>query len=377
MKSSPKEEDRLGTLNFAESIDLNSENRVLRATVTYLREEINKFKKRPLVVCDIKKMVDEKAMIRLPNGNYFLVEVAGHLKKDLKPGDSVIVEQRSFTVIDKLNEKDKTFSVEDFVIVEKPKVSWEDIGGLKEQTKEIHEVLELPLKQPELFKEIGIKPPKGILLFGPSGTGKTLLAKAVAASTNATFIEVIASELNQKFIGDGARLVKEIFQLAREKSPSIIFIDELDAIASQRIDIGTSGEREVQRTFMQLLAEIDGFKDLENVKIVGATNRVDILDEAVLRPGRFDRLIEVGLPLLDERKEIFRVHTKEMNKNKIDFDLLAEKTEGLSGAEIYAICTEAGYFAIRDKRNKVNQSDFLLAIDKIKSVEENEVNMFG
>ncbi|MDD5331229.1 MAG: AAA family ATPase [Candidatus Nanoarchaeia archaeon] len=367
----------LGELNFGESIDAESENKVLRATVSYLREEINKFKSRPLVVCDLKKMINERAMIRLPNGNYFLVEVANHLKKDLLPGDMVLVEQRSFTVIDKLNEKGKSFNVEDFVIIEKPNNSWEQIGGLKDQIRELREVVELPLKDPGLFKEIGIKPPKGILLYGPSGTGKTLLAKAVAASTNATFIEFVASELNQKFIGDGAKLVGEIFQLAKEKAPSIVFIDELDAIASQRIDIGTSGEREVQRTFMQLLAEIDGFNNLENVKIIAATNRADILDEAVLRPGRFDRLIEVGLPNQDERKEIFKIHSLEMNKDKIDLNLLAEKTDGLSGAEIYAICTEAGYFAIRDKRRKVNQGDFILALDKIKGVEEEDSGMFG
>ncbi|MDD5177660.1 MAG: AAA family ATPase [Candidatus Nanoarchaeia archaeon] len=377
MKSASKDEDKLGELNLGEGFDTESENRVLRATVSYLREEVNKFKRRPLVVCDIKKMIDDKAIIRLPNGNFFLVDVIGTLKGKLSSGDSVVVEQRSLTVIDKLNEKDKNFGVEDFVIIEKPKIKWDEIGGLKDQIRDLHEVIELPLKNPELFREVGIIPPKGVLLYGPSGTGKTLLAKAIAASTNATFIEFVASELNQKFIGDGAKLVKEIFQLAREKAPSIIFIDELDAIAAQRIDIGTSGEREVQRTFMQLLAEIDGFNNLENVKILGATNRVDILDEAVLRPGRFDRLIEVDMPNLEERREIFKVHTKNMNKEKIDFDLLAEKAGELSGAEIHAICTEAGYFAIRDNRKKVSQADFILAIEKIRNFEEEDLKMFG
>ena len=161
--------------------------------------------------------------------------------------------------------------------------------GLAEQAREIYEVIELPLKKPELFKKIGIHPPKGILLYGPSGTGKTILAKAVAASTNSTFIEIVGGELVQKFIGEGSKLVKDIFKLARERGPSIIFIDELDSIAAERLDIGTSGEREVQRTFMQLLSEIDGFDHLGNVKIIGATNRIDILDNAILRPGRLDR----------------------------------------------------------------------------------------
>jgi len=175
----------------------------------------------------------------------------------------------------------------------------EDIGGLNEQINEIKEVIELPLKNPELFKKVGISPPKGVLLYGPPGTGKTLLAKAVASSTNSTFIEVVGSELVQKFIGEGAKLVKEIFQLAKRKAPAIIFIDEIDALAARRIEIGTSGEREVQRTFMQFLAEIDGFKNLGNIKIIGCTNRKDILDPAILRSGRLDRHIMVGAPNID------------------------------------------------------------------------------
>src|SRR4030042_752071 len=188
--------------------------------------------------------------------------------------------------------------------MEKPTTAWGDIGGLDNEAEEIREVIELPLKKPELFRKIGIQPPKGILLHGPPGTGKTLLAKAVASSTQSSFIQIVGSELVQKFIGEGAKLVKEIFELAREKAPSIVFIDELDAIAAKRIDIGTSGEREVQRTFMQLLAELDGFKPLGNVKIIGCTNRKDILDPAVTRPGRLDRLIYIPLPNKDGIIEI-------------------------------------------------------------------------
>ena len=242
---------------------------------------------------------------------------------------------------------------------------------MDKQIEEIKEVVELPLIKPELFKKVGIQPPKGILLHGPPGTGKTILAKAVAASTHSTFIELVGSELVQKFIGEGAKLVKEVFQLAREKAPSIVFIDELDAIAATRVDIGTSGEREVQRTFMQFLAELDGFKPLGNVKIIGCTNRKDILDPAVIRPGRLDRLIEVPNPNEEGVKEIFKIHTKKMTLTKgLKIDKVVHKMRGFSGAEIKAACTEAGYFAIRDNKVNVSEKDFVKAVEKIKPEEE-------
>lgn len=228
-----------------------------------------------------------------------------------------------------------------------------------------------------MFKKIGITPPKGVLLHGPPGSGKTLLAKAVATSTDATFIEVVASELNQKYIGEGAKMIKEIFQLAKEKKPCIIFIDEIDALGAERSDF-SSGDREVNRTFIQFLAELDGFKDLDNVKIIGATNRFGVMDSALLRPGRFDRLISVCLPSKTDRKEILKIHTKKMNLSKINFGKIIEKTKGFSGAEISSVCTEAGYFALRDKRVKVTEKDFLKAVKKIETEESREhVDMFG
>ena len=250
------------------------------------------------------------------------------------------------------------------------------------QIQEIKEVVELPLKNPELFRKIGITPPKGVLLYGEPGTGKTLLAKGVAASTNSTFIEVVGSELVQKFIGEGAKLVKEIFEFARKKAPSIVFIDELDALAAKRMEVGTSGEREVNRTFMQLLAELDGFKPLGNVKIIGATNRKDILDSAIIRPGRLDRLIHVPVPNKEARADIFRIHTKSMNYDKsINTENMVDRMENFSGAEIKAVCTEAGYFAIRTNRTYVTKDDFLKAIEKVKQVEkiegEDYMGMFG
>ena len=365
--------------SFATNVNgLEEENRFLRESVDNLEREIEKFRKAPLIACEIRDILENKALVRLPNGNEFFVEIAANCE-NLVPGDSVLAEQKNLTVLRKVPSS-KKFDVEKFVILEKPDIKWNDIGGLNDQVQEIKEVIELPIKKPELFIQIGIHPPKGILLYGPPGTGKTLLAKAVAASTNSTFIQVVGSELVQKFIGEGAKLVKEIFQLARERAPSIVFIDELDAIAAMRIDVGTSGEREVQRTFMQLLAEIDGFRPLDNVKIIGCTNRRDILDSAVLRPGRLDRRIYVPLPDEEGRKEIFRIHTKDLNMNKLNPAELITATEGMSGAEIRAIVTEAGYFAIRDSRIKVTQDDFFAALDKVKTGEPEDteyVAMFG
>lgn len=358
------------------------ENRILKDTVEQLRAELEKFKKIPLMICTVKSIIENKGVIiQVPNGNEFLVESSRECEK-LKPGDSVLVEQKNLTIVESI-EKSKRFTVGSFVIVEKPSTRWEDIGGMQKQIEEIKEVVELPLKQPELFREIGISPPKGILLHGPPGTGKTLLAKAVAASTDSTFIEIVASELVQKFIGEGAKLVKEVFELAREKAPSVVFIDEIDALAAKRIDVGTSGEREVQRTFMQFLAELDGFKPLSNVKIIATTNRKDILDPAILRPGRLDRLIFCPHPDEEGRKEIFKIHTKSMKLDKsIGVADIVKKMEEFSGAEIKSAATEAGYFAIRENRTNISKQDFHKAIEKIKASEEYADNkehsyMFG
>ncbi len=331
------------------------------------------------MVSEVCEIYPKNAIIKVPNGNNFFVEISNGCEP-LKVGDTVLVEQKNLTIIRKVNSS-KAFNVEKFVIIESPKVKWEEIGGLQEQIEEIKEVIELPIKKPKLFEKVGIQPPKGILLHGEPGTGKTLLAKAVATSTNSTFIEIVGSELVQKFIGEGAKLVKEIFQLAREKAPSIIFIDEIDALAARRVDMGTSGEREVQRTFMQLLAEIDGFKHLGKVKVIGCTNRIDILDPAILRPGRLDRLIKVPLPNIEGRKAILDIHTKSMAVQAVDMQMVIQETTDFSGAEIKSVCTEAGYFAIRDNRCVITHNDFLKAVEKIKISRDQEsrdyVAMFG
>jgi len=378
-----KEKNILDSVIYSYSTESNQtseENRILKDTVNKMREELEKFKAPPLMVCEVRNVFDKEAVVRLPNGNQFYVSVSNECGK-VRPGDVVLADQKNLVVIRKIPSTRK-FDVENFVIVEKPKVSWGSIGGLSAQANEIKEVVELPLKKPELFKKVGITPPKGILLYGAPGTGKTLLAKAVAASTNSTFIQIVASELVQKFIGEGAKMVKEIFELARKRAPSIVFIDELDALAAKRIEMGTSGEREVNRTFMQLLAEIDGFNPLDNVKIIGATNRKDILDSAVTRPGRLDRLIHVPLPKKDGRLEILKIHSQNMSlEPDVDLINLSMIMEDMSGAEIKAVCTEAGYFAIRSDRIKVTREDMLKAVDKVKHEEQEEgqdyMNMFG
>jgi len=378
-----KEKNILDSVIYSYTSDAgqtNEENRILKETVNKLKEEIDRLKAPPLMVSEVRNVFGKGAVIRLPNGNQFYVNISGDCGK-INPGDVVLADQKNLTIIRKI-QTTKTFDIDNFVIVEKPKVSWEEVGGLSLQANEIKEVVELPLKRPDLFKKVGITPPKGILLYGSPGTGKTLLAKAVASSTNSTFIQIVSSELVQKFIGEGAKMVKEIFEMARKKAPAIIFIDELDALAAKRIEMGTSGEREVNRTFMQLLAEIDGFKPLDNVKIIGATNRKDILDPAIVRPGRLDRLIHIPLPNKESRLEILKIHCKDMGLGgDVDLSNISSLMEDLSGAEIKAVCTEAGYFAIRDDRTKVMRKDFLNGIDKVRQEEkiegEDYMRMFG
>jgi proteasome regulatory subunit len=250
--------------------------------------------------------------------------------------------------------------------VDSPQETYVDIGGLDPQINEIREAVELPLKRPELFQKIGITPPKGVLLHGPPGTGKTLLAKAVAHETNAHFMRIVGSELVQKYIGEGARLVRELFDLAKKKAPTIIFIDEIDAVGASRTEANTSGDREVQRTLMQLLAGMDGFEDRGDVKIIGATNRIDILDRALLRPGRFDRIIEIPLPTEEGRLSILKVHCRTLTiDDKVDLAAIARMTEGKNGADLKAICMEAGMFAIRKERPAITQENFIAAIAKV------------
>jgi len=356
---------------------LELEKEKLSTQIRYYKNEIEKLLSPPLIEAIVLEVLDDgRVVVRSSTGPNLVVQVLATIDKNkLRPGVHVALNQRGSAIVEILPEREDPY-VKSMEVIERPNVTFNDIGGLKEQIRELKEVIELPLKHPELFKEIGIEPPKGILLYGPPGCGKTLLAKAVARESGATFISIVGSELVQKFIGEGARIVREVFKLARKRAPSIIFIDEIDAIAARRLDIGTSGEREVQRTLMQLLAELDGFKPLDRVKVIAATNRIDILDPAILRPGRFDRLIEVPLPDYKGRLEIFKVHTRKMKlADDVDLGKLASLTKGASGAEIKIICTEAGYNALRNNRKIVTMEDFLYAIEKI--MEKKEIRRYG
>ncbi|MGC8663576.1 MAG: proteasome-activating nucleotidase [Thermoplasmata archaeon] len=345
---------------------LESELRRMQYENDQLKKELNRLRATPLLLGYIEDVLnDKKIVVRSSTGPSFVVNVSDQIPTGkLKAGARVALNKTTLAIIGVLPESYDP-SIVAAEIVSKPEITYEDIGGLDYQIREVKETVELPLLNPELFKKVGIEPPKGILLVGPPGTGKTLLAKAVAHNTNATFIRTVGSELVRKYIGEGARLVRELFDLSREKSPSILFIDEIDAIGSRRLDMSTSGDREVQRTLMQLLAEMDGFDPLGNIKIIAATNRPDILDEALIRPGRFDRIIEIPMPNQEAREKIFKIHTKKMNLRDVDFKYLAETTQSMSGADIKAICTEAGMNAIRENRDYVIPKDFAKAIEKV------------
>ena len=341
----------------------------LRKELNYYKSEMEKLLSPPLIeaiVLDI--LEDGRVVVKSTSGPNLVVNVSGTVDfSSIKVGRYVALNQRGSAVVEVLRDRDDPL-VRSMEVVERPNVRYQDIGGLDQQIQEVREVVELPLKKPELFKELGITPPKGILLYGPPGTGKTMLAKAVATESNASFIHVVASEFAQKFVGEGARVVRDVFELARKKAPSIVFIDEIDAIGAKRVDLGTIGEREVQRTLMQLLAEIDGFQPLDNVKIIAATNRIDILDPALLRPGRFDRLIEIPLPNIEGRKQILRIYLQKMKvDNSVNVDELAMMTEGFSGADLRNLCTEAGYIAIRNDSNVISMTHFKSAIERLRS----------
>ena len=347
---------------------LEAEVRGLKKRANTLNEEVKSMKKPPLIIGTLQDILDsDRAIVRSSNGTVFQVSLNQRIEPSkLKPGTRVALNQDTLAIIEVLHDAWDPM-VSGAEMVEKPDVTYSEVAGLDEQIEAVREAIELPLTSPELFLKVGIEAPKGILLVGPPGCGKTLIAKAVANHTDATFIRMVGSELAQKYIGEGGRMVRELFSLAKEKSPAIIFLDEIDAIGAKRLDGSTSGDREVQRTLMQLLAELDGFDSLENVKIIAATNRPDILDDALLRPGRFDRIIEIPMPDETARSAIISLHVKNMNTKRINIQRVVELTEGYSGAELKATCVEAGMNAIRDKRDTVTQNDILNAVKRINS----------
>ena len=367
------------TLSYSQALDiriksLKKEARSIQRQLTDYKKlltehkaEINKIKRFPLVLGTVQEVIDEdNIIVKSTTGPTILVGCSGEITTNqLVPGAAVGLNQRHFSIIHIFENINEPY-IKNMFVDEKPQETYDDIGGLSDALRETTEIIELSLKQPELFSDIGITPPKGVLLYGPPGSGKTLIAKAIANKTHANFISMIGSELVQKYIGEGARMVKELFNYAKANTPAIIFIDEIDSIGTQRMDAGTSGDREVQRTFMQLLSEIDGFTTLDQVKIIGATNRPELLDTALIRPGRFDRHVHVPMPNEQARAEIFTIHLRKIaTKKDINIDHLVSLTPNFTGADIKAVCTEAGLTTIRSKRVRVRQDDFLLAIKKI------------
>ncbi|PHP45940.1 peptidase [Methanosarcinales archaeon ex4572_44] len=355
-------------------MDITLENNSYLQTIQKFQEQLGHLRRPPLVIGSVMEIRDDFVLLRQHGNNQ---EVLTYKPDDVEVEIGSRVAVNNNLSIVKVLSKSIDPRARVMELIETPEMDYSMIGGLDEEIREVVETVEVPLKEPELFDKIGIDPPSGVLLHGPPGTGKTLIAKAVAHGTKATFLRLSGTELVQKYIGEGARLVREVFQLARDHAPCIVFIDELDAIASMRSYDGSTGSAEVNRTMVQLLAELDGFESRGNVKIMAATNRIDLLDPAILRPGRFDRVIEIPLPDEKGREEIFKIHTRRMTCEGVDFKKLAKMTEGLSGADIKVIVTESGMFALRDREIKVVMDYFEKAYKKlIESDAEEQHRMF-
>mmetsp|Transcript_7047 Transcript_7047/g.20743 ORF Transcript_7047/g.20743 Transcript_7047/m.20743 type:complete len:398 (-) Transcript_7047:2874-4067(-) len=348
---------------------LKARRNELNAKVRMLREELHHLQEPGSFVGEVvKQMGQNKVLVKInPEGKYVVdLDEKEVSIKELVPNTRVALRNDSYTLHKILPTKvDPLVSL---MKVEKvPDSTYDMIGGLEKQVMEIKEVIELPIKHPELFESLGVAQPKGVLLYGPPGTGKTLLARAVAHHTDCTFIRVSGAELVQKYIGEGSRMVRELFVMAREAAPSIIFMDEIDSIGSARGGGGGGGgDSEVQRTMLELLNQLDGFEPAQNIKVIMATNRIDILDPALLRPGRIDRKIEFPNPNVENRIAIMKIHSRKMNLlRNIDLKVIAEKMTNASGAECKAVCTEAGMFALRERRVHVTQEDFEMAVSKV------------
>lgn len=331
------------------------------------RNMVDALRGTPMGVGTLEEIIDDDhAIVSTAMGPEFYVNIMSFVDKDeLEPGCSVFLHNKDYSVVGILAE-DSDPMVNVMKLEKAPQETYADIGGLEQQIQEIKESVELPLTHPELYEEMGIKPPKGVILYGPPGTGKTLLAKAVANQTSATFLRVVGSELIQKYLGEGPKLVRELFRVAQEHSPSIVFIDEIDAIGTKRYDANSGGEREIQRTMLELLNQLDGFDSQTEVKVIMATNRIDTLDPALIRPGRIDRKIEFPLPDIKTKRRIFGIHTSRMAlSGEVDIEELIPTKNDLSGADIKAICTEAGLMALRERRMRVSMDDFKKAKEKV------------
>ena len=323
------------------------------------RKRLDEVRGSPMLVGTLEEIMDEDHAIVSRSMQDFYVWICSFVdRKSLTVGCSVLLHEKALAIVGLLDD-DANPLVDVMKVENAPLESFADIGGLEEQIVEIKEAVELPLTHPENFDEMGVKPPKGVILFGPPGTGKTLLARAVAHSTSATFLRIVGSELIQKYLGDGPKLVRELFKTAHELAPSIVFIDEIGAVGTKRYDSSSSGEREVQRTMLELLNQLDGFDDRGDIKVIMATNRIESLDPALIRPGRIDRKIELPLPDIKAKLKIFQIHTANMHlADDVNLMEFAMTKDDISGADIKAICSEAGLIALRDGRLMECQADF-------------------
>ena len=332
----------------------------LKREMIRAKEEVKRIQSVPLVIGQFNEVIDnEYGVVTSTAGTTYCVRILSTLDKDdLKPNSSVSLHRYSHAVVDVLPpEADSTIQM--MQMTEKPDVTYKDIGGMDIQKQEVREAVELPLTHFDLYKQIGIDPPRGVLMYGPPGTGKTMLAKAVANATTAAFIRVVGSEFVQKYLGEGPRMVRDVFRLARENSPAIIFIDEIDAIGTKRFDSQTGADREVQRILLELLNQMDGFDQSTNVKVIMATNRHDTLDPALMRPGRLDRKIEFPLPDRRQKRLVFQACTAKMSlADEVDLEDFVSRPEKISAAEISAICQEAGLQAVRKNRYVILTKDF-------------------
>ncbi len=329
--------------------------------------KIDEMRGAPMSVGSLEEIIDDThGIVSSSVGPEYYVNIMSFVdKSQLEPGCAVLLHHKNSAVVGTLaDDVDPMVSV--MKVDKAPLESYADVGGLEDQIQEIKEAVELPLTHPELYEDIGIKPPKGVILYGAPGTGKTLLAKAVANSTSATFLRIVGSELIQKYLGDGPKLVRELFRVADEMSPSIVFMDEIDAVGTKRYDSQSGGEREIQRTMLELLNQMDGFDSRGDVKVIMATNRIESLDPALLRPGRIDRKIEFPLPDVKTKRHIFNIHTGRMNlSSDVQLEEFVMAKDELSGADIKALCTEAGLLALRERRMQVTHADFSKAKEKV------------
>jgi len=321
----------------------------------------------------LKQLDEDRFLIKNASGPRYVVGCrTGIDKESLKSGDRVALDMSTLIIMRKLpREVDpRVFNMQ---ADDPDDVTYKHIGGLSEQIRELREVIELPLTNPELFVRVGIKAPKGVLLYGPPGTGKTLLARAAASQMDASFLKVVSSAIVDKYIGESARIIREMFGYARDHEPCVIFMDEIDAIGGKRLGDGQSADREIQRTLMELLNQLDGFTELGRVKVIMATNRPDTLDPALLRPGRLDRKIEIGLPNEIARLEILKIHASKLSKEaEIDYEPVVKMSDEFNGADLRNVCTEAGMAAIGEDREYVIQEDFMKAVRKVKDAKKLE-----